>query len=74
MTQPEKSANKNLKALTLAYEFYIQISSDENSPRHKNKIGETRNQNHRLTWVKGNCSELAPHLQTLCSTTRMANL
>lgn len=26
-----------------------------------------------LTWVNGNCSELAPHLQTLCSTTRMAN-
>ena len=26
----------------------------------------------KLTWVKGNCSELAPHLQTLCSTTRMA--
>lgn len=26
-----------------------------------------------LTWVKGSCSELAPHLQTLCSMTRMAN-
>jgi len=26
----------------------------------------------KLTWVNGNCSELAPHLQTLCSMTRMA--
>lgn len=27
-----------------------------------------------FTCVNGNCSELAPHSQTLCSTTRMANL
>lgn len=30
--------------------------------------------NGHFTCVNGNCSELAPHSQTLCSTTRIANL
>ena len=35
MTKIQTATTKNLKAITLAYEFDIQISSDENSPRLK---------------------------------------